>query len=104
MRVPSSKGISPITPTPARETVPPSPTPTTRAQRDLQDNAENSSVEVQLSSQAESLAKYLRLLKAMPDVREDRVAQVRAKLAQQSLFPSTELLAGAVIAQHLGDD
>lgn len=102
MRVPESKGISPYSPSAPRE-VAPSAASVSRSQRDPQrQSPDQESVEVRLSSRVANHATYLQMLKALPEVRSDRVDEVRRKLAEGSASPDSSRVADAILAHHVG--
>lgn len=97
MRVPASKGISPYA---APREVPAAGT--TPSQRDPhhQSPEQNSSVEVHLSARVTSHATYLQMLKTLPEVRSERVEEVRRKLAHEKSLPESSQVAAAILAHH----
>ena len=103
MRVPESKGISPYSPSAPREVVTPASSSVFRSQRDPQrQTPEQESVEVRLSSRVTNHATYLQMLKALPDVRSDRVEEVRRKLREGNASPESSRVADAILAHHVG--
>jgi flagellar biosynthesis anti-sigma factor FlgM len=103
MRVPESKGISPYSPSAPREVATPAAASVSRSQRDPQrQTPEQGSVEVRLSSRVTNHATYLQMLKALPDVRSDRVEEVRRKLSGGNGEPDSSRIADAILAHHVG--
>lgn len=99
MRVPASKGISPYS---APREVP--ATGVAPSQRDPQHQSpeQDSSVEVHLSARVTSHTTYLQMLKTLPEVRSERVEEVRRKLAEEKSPPESSRVAAAILAHHVG--
>jgi len=103
MRVPESKGVSSYSPSAPREVTTPAASSVSRSQRDPQrQSPEQEAVEVRLSAPASQRASYLQMLRALPEVRSDRVEEVRRKLHDGSLQLDSHRLADALLAHHLG--
>lgn len=103
MRVPESKGISPYSPSAPREVAPPAASSVHRSQRDPQHQTpEQESVEVRLSSRLANHPTYLQMLKALPEVRSERVDEVRRKLNDGAPPPDSSRIADAILAHHVG--